>query len=281
MKKIIRNNKPIREWYYEDKQIIKMYRSGEVLYWKGKTLANSVLHYTTTDNSLLTFYAGAGFYDADGNLLPILRNEMIDGVGEIEFDGVATSISSRICYNNTKLKSFTIPDTIREIGNGETDAERGYCFYGCTNLQELIFPELNYFGRNLISESGVKHIELNGPLSAIGTQGCQSATNLTTVIINEGVVKIGVAMFRYDSKIKTITVPSTVTSLLDYAFSECTGLTALKILPSIPPGLGGTYVFYRTTCPIYVPDESVDKYKTATNWTKVASRIKPMSEFVG
>lgn len=33
-------------------------------------------------------------------------------------------------------------------------------------------------------------------------------------------------------------------------------------------------------CPIYVPDESVDAYMTATNWSELADRIKPMSEFL-
>lgn len=32
-------------------------------------------------------------------------------------------------------------------------------------------------------------------------------------------------------------------------------------------------------CPIYVPEESVQAYKTATNWTRYASRIKPMKKY--
>ena len=32
------------------------------------------------------------------------------------------------------------------------------------------------------------------------------------------------------------------------------------------------------SCPIYVPDEAVDTYKMATNWSAYASRIKPISE---
>ena len=31
---------------------------------------------------------------------------------------------------------------------------------------------------------------------------------------------------------------------------------------------------------IYVPDESVEAYKAATNWVNYASIIKPLSEYV-
>mgnify|MGYP000472681990 CR=1 FL=1 len=31
---------------------------------------------------------------------------------------------------------------------------------------------------------------------------------------------------------------------------------------------------------IYVPDDSVEAYKTATNWSNYADRIRPISEYV-
>jgi hypothetical protein len=49
--------------------------------------------------------------------------------------------------------------------------------------------------------------------------------------------------------------------------------------------LGGANVFQATTIAtsetmgfVYVPDTLVDSYKTATNWSAVAHKIKPMSE---
>ena len=56
----------------------------------------------------------------------------------------------------------------------------------------------------------------------------------------------------------------------------------IKCMPTTPPSivaastnkiLDGT-----NNCPVYVPDASVNAYKTA--WSNVAERIFPLSEFV-
>ena len=83
------------------------------------------------------------------------------------------------------------------------------------------------------------------------------------------------------------------------AFRECVNLTSVRILGevgsigrtcfygsplqhiviySVNPPLIGDLVFKSTTT-IYVPDESVEAYKTAENWINYASRIKPLSEY--
>jgi hypothetical protein len=46
-----------------------------------------------------------------------------------------------------------------------------------------------------------------------------------------------------------------------------------------PPTIASSYVFDgQNNAPIYVPDESVDDYKTATNWVNLADRIFPISD---
>ena len=49
-----------------------------------------------------------------------------------------------------------------------------------------------------------------------------------------------------------------------------------------PPSLGSTLLYssYSTLDNIYVPDASVDAYKEATNWSRYADIIKPLSEYV-
>ena len=52
------------------------------------------------------------------------------------------------------------------------------------------------------------------------------------------------------------------------------------IKSDLPPLLLDKNSFDHTdNCPIYVPDSSVDVYKTAMNWNRLANRIKPISEF--
>ena len=47
-----------------------------------------------------------------------------------------------------------------------------------------------------------------------------------------------------------------------------------------PPTLGTNGSMGYGNSPIYVPDASVDAYKSATNWSVIASRICPLSEYV-
>ena len=76
------------------------------------------------------------------------------------------------------------------------------------------------------------------------------------------------------SSLKEVTIPNSVTSIEREAFLGCTSLTAITILATTPPTLDSS-VFYNTNnCPIYVPAESVDAYKTATNWSAYADRIQ-------
>ena len=63
------------------------------------------------------------------------------------------------------------------------------------------------------------------------------------------------------------------------AFSNCTGLTSITIEATTPPSLPFGSGFRNTNnCPIYVPAESVDAYKSATYWSDYASRIQAIQQ---
>lgn len=71
-----------------------------------------------------------------------------------------------------------------------------------------------------------------------------------------------------------------VTSISSNAFNGCANLQKLIFRYAIPPTLGAS-AFANTSFPIYVPDASLEAYKTATNWNTYADRIHPLSEIEG
>ena len=80
---------------------------------------------------------------------------------------------------------------------------------------------------------------------------------------------------------KFIRIPSTFTTFNGYAFYECSKLETLIMEAIVPPTLTTTdFNKTNSTFIIYVPDESVEAYKTATNWSQFSGRIKPLSEYV-
>ena len=59
---------------------------------------------------------------------------------------------------------------------------------------------------------------------------------------------------------------------------KSTALVFVSVLSTTPFPLSSGALTNDNDCPIYVPDEAVETYKTATNWSAYASRIKPISE---
>jgi hypothetical protein len=76
--------------------------------------------------------------------------------------------------------------------------------------------------------------------------------------------------------LKFVELPSTITSIGSTAFFAGLSGKILLIHATVPPSVGS---FGLNFTYIYVPDESVEAYKTASNWSTYASNIKPLSEY--
>ena len=79
-----------------------------------------------------------------------------------------------------------------------------------------------------------------------------------------------------------------VRNIYDYAFYGCIGLEALIIRTSDAIcSLASTTAFYGSGVEsagsgyIYVPDDMVYAYRSQTNWSNYASKIRPLSEYTG
>ena len=95
------------------------------------------------------------------------------------------------------------------------------------------------------------------------------------------VTSIGKTAF-YGCAFTTLDVPS-CTSIGESAFSACSKMTTLILRTPTVCSLVNTNAFTGTRIQggagyIYVPDELVDSYKTAANWSTYANQIKPISE---
>ena len=78
--------------------------------------------------------------------------------------------------------------------------------------------------------------------------------------------------FANNKKIKSVTIPDTVTGVLGSAFRNCTNLESVTVYATTPPSLGNWPFDDTNDCPIYVPSGSVNTYKSA--WPGYASRIQ-------
>ena len=102
-----------------------------------------------------------------------------------------------------------------------------------------------------------------------------SSLEEVTCKIPDGVTNMNSTFYGCSSLVTAPVIPSGVTDMSN-TFNGCTSLKEVTFLHTTPPSYNNTL----TDCPkletIYVPDESVDAYKTATGWSEFASKIKPL-----
>lgn len=110
--------------------------------------------------------------------------------------------------------------------------------------------------------------------------GVSGATALTEVVGlgTSRITRIGDGSFSGCTSLTSIEIPSTCYSIGVYAFTDCPSLSSITVNASVPPTINDTWghpTFDSTNnCPIYVPSESVDAYKSASGWSAFASRIQ-------
>jgi hypothetical protein len=152
-----------------------------------------------------------------------------------------------------------------------------------TALEELVIPQtVTKIGANVLENlTALTSLVVELPnLATIGNYAFKASA--VTEVKDLGVITaLGAEVFMNCKALRYVVLPETLTSISTKVFQGATALEYMIIRATIPPTLASTSAFTSTNnCPIYVPDESVEAYKTATNWTEYASRIYPMSDLI-
>ena len=190
------------------------------------------------------------------------------GITSCTFREGTVSISDSAFKNCTSLTSVTIPSGVTSIGDSTFD--------GCTSLTSVTIPDsITSIGDSTFQScTSLTSVTIPSSVTSIDTQAFNKCTSLTSVTMPDSITSIGGLAFQNCTSLTSITIPSGVTSIGIGAFRNCSGLTSITVEATTPPTLD-SFVFDNTNnCPIYVPAESVDAYKSATNWSSLASRIQ-------
>lgn len=167
------------------------------------------------------------------------------------------------------LTTITIPQNVIWIEES--------AFSGCNSLVDIIIPtDVTWIGSSaFLNCSRLENITIPNNVIVLGNSAFQGCTNLTTVIISNNITKIGVSTFSGCSNLTQIIIPQNVTSIGSSAFSNCNKLTEIYCTPTTPPTLDGNTVFnfIASNAVFYVPQVSVDAYKTADEWKNYADQI--------
>ena len=212
----------------------------------------------------------------------------------------AFSITYPMTFTATFADVYTLDkeafkaSNVKEVTFDKSVAVGDSAFYGCTKLTTFNNPAGIYYS-----------------ISSSAFSGCTALTALPNLT---GATQIDSAAFYNCSSITEATIPNTVTSAYSQWFAGCSNLETLDVGTGVTRINSNQYsqAFYnctklkriilRSTSAVvlanaylfstqigvpssmtnfegfYVPDDLVDTYKAATNWTNYSQYIKPISD---
>ena len=171
-----------------------------------------------------------------------------------------------------------------DLNNDDKTASVTYMSLGSSNNKDayvgnIIIPESTTYNGTTYSVtsignrafhgcSGLTSVTIPNFVTSIGEYAFYYCSGLTSVTIPNSVTSIGYNAFADCSGLTSVTIPNSVTSIGYDAFRGCSGLTKLVSLAVEPPicGRGAFEKVDKTTCQLLVPEESINKYKTADQW---------------
>lgn len=210
-------------------------------------------------------------------------------LASINIPNSVTEIGTYAFNECTSLTNITIPDSVTALGEG--------AFCG-TSLTSVTIPNsvisvgrfvfeacsllTNFYGKFASSDN--RCLIVDGKLNSFAYKG------ITKYTIPDSITSIGTGAFSLIDTPIEITIPQSVTSIESQAFWCCSALQ-IYCESTIPAKLhtiafakqndgssgntdGPLVVAVRNGCPIYVPAESVEAYKTADGWKEYADYIE-------
>ena len=230
-------------------------------------------------------YAFAGCSNLEGvtfgsNVTQIMAEAF--GVCKLEAVTLPESLTflGASAFRNNPLTTVEIPAGLSTISQNP--------FLDCNNLT-------SFTGDNsMVSSDGLALINADGELLSyalaattgeyqvpegvvtIGKTAMKGA-KFTKVILPSTLEKIGLGAFRY-SDLTEITIPESVTEIIDFAFLGCSSLTKMRIEAEVAPTLGvSVFTYTPDDLEIWVPGLSATYYNNETsaqpNWYAMRNHI--------
>lgn len=253
---------------------------------------NKVLYYDYGDNKPKTSYKdfkissnslkseGGNTYGLDETLY---INYAPSGVTNPKFSNLKTinisNLPSTVTSLNNSFKNSTIERVEGIIPNSVTDM--GGAFASCTSLVSV--PDIpsgvtdlheTFYNCTSLVTAPVILSEANNINMSMMYCSCSKLVNVPS--LPSGATNMFETFYQCSSLEEVPPIPSGVTDLM-WAFAYCAKLKTITLLATIPLSCFEPLVGCDALESIYVPDESVDAYKTATGWSEFASKIKPLS----
>ena len=215
--------------------------------WTGKTVKNLVV-----GSGITSFPQGA--FSSSGALESVSLSEGLKTIGAGCFAGC------------TSLHSITLPDSLETLGNAA---------FTQTGLTEITIPDnVTSVGSGIFSSCrSLQSVTVGSKVPTIDSSWFNGSFNVSTFIIKDGESgrKIQGAAFSGKSNLSTLVIGEGVTEIGDGAFHSCSGITTLS-LPDSLEKIGANAFISTSIETIVIPDNVTEIGNSAfCNCTKLKS----------
>ena len=192
-----------------------------------------------------------------------------------EIPSTVVTIGSQSFFWNHSLEKLTIPNGVTSIGDEA---------FLAAGIKELVLSNsIIKIGMWAFCDILIEKLTIPGSLTTIENTTFSSG-NLSEIIVEEGTQTIGNKAFSGNRRLKKVVLPSTIDNIYTGIFDECVSMSDLYIKAKFPPSTYSGYldIHISTTAVfgdsidfnIWVPQESVESYKTNWQWKKYKDNIK-------
>ena len=166
---------------------------------------------------------------------------------------------------------FADPNVKAELLMWDTDNDGELSYAEAESISSL-----GYVFNNTSGITSFDEFQFFTGITSVQEWDFYNCSSLESIVLPESITSIGEGAFYGCSSLKTVVIPASVTSLSRGAFYDCSRLASVTV-EAVNTPTGGDYMFEWTdNCPIFVPAESVEAYKSAEYWSRYADRIFPI-----
>ena len=148
----------------------------------------------------------------------------LTGITMINIGNEVKNIPDYLCYGLLGLTNITIPSSVSTIGNNT--------FGNCAGIKTLTWNAKLCSSMGSMPKSNIETVTIGNQVQTL-PDNFVSGSKINSVTIPNTVISIGNRAFSSCNGLTSITIPNSVTTIGDNAFSSCSGLTSVSIGNSV------------------------------------------------